>query len=125
MANLTYGVNRQVQFSNEEEFFFTLGFLAKSDGSTSLSWENNSESGAWGNEGRIHCYSNLIKFPAALANAFTTGTGCILKRVNCNEFVKLLNEEYFFVFGGVQDADAIRANVPDEYKEHFDNGLTS
>lgn len=48
-----FGRNGQVGFSCPEEYYELLGYLAKSDGSTSITWENNEDQGAWGSEGRI------------------------------------------------------------------------
>jgi len=43
-----FGRTRQVRFSGPEKYYELLGYLAKSDGSTSLTWENNEEQRAWG-----------------------------------------------------------------------------
>lgn len=48
-----FGRNGQVRFSSPNECYQLLGYLAKSDGSTAITWENNEDSGAWGSEGRI------------------------------------------------------------------------
>ena len=48
-----FGRNGQVSFSCPEDYYELLGYLAKSDGSTSITWENNEDQGAWGSEGRI------------------------------------------------------------------------
>lgn len=53
MYKQNFGHNSQIQFANEHEFYKFLGYLAKSDGSTSLVWEHNENQGAWGSEGRI------------------------------------------------------------------------
>lgn len=53
MYQQSFGRNGQVQFANEHEFYKFWGYLAKSDGSTSLVWEHNENQGAWGSEGRI------------------------------------------------------------------------
>lgn len=37
----TFGTQNQMQFADDYEFFKFLGYLAKSDGSTSLVWEHN------------------------------------------------------------------------------------
>ena len=56
MYKQSFGKNQQIQFANEHEYYKFLGFLAKSDGSTSLVLEHNEEQGAWGSENRIQIY---------------------------------------------------------------------
>lgn len=123
MITLTFGKNAQISFIDEHQFFEAIGFLSKNDGLTSLHWEKNEEQGAWGSEGRIHCYKNIDKFPEYFASAFTAGTGNIKHRINCNEYIECLTESYGFVFGIEQDVDSIVAKVPDEYIDDFERGL--
>ena len=51
-----FGTQNQISFNNESKYYQVLGYLAKSDGTTSIHWENNEMLGAWGSEGRIHFY---------------------------------------------------------------------
>ena len=60
MYKKSFGINGQIQFANEHEYYKLIGFLAKSDGSTSLVWEHNEEQGAWGSEGRIQIYRAIL-----------------------------------------------------------------
>jgi hypothetical protein len=106
-----------VQFNNEHEYYELLGFLAKSDGTTSLVWEHNEQQGAWGSEGRIQFFTSNHPFAAALPH--TAGVGNITSRVNCNEFVQNLNEDHNFVYGDTQDKEAIKETIPEEYLEDF------
>ena len=119
---LSYGDRKQLTFPSAQEKFKTIGFLAASK-YTSLHWEHNETSGAWGSEGRIHCYSELNKFPAALVERFSKGNGRILKRVNCNEFVKELFNTYQFKLGDSQDIQSIQAAIPSDYHKDFKLGL--
>lgn len=121
MYQPTFGTKSQVQFNNEHEYYELLGFLAKSDGTTSLVWEHNEEQGAWGSEGRIQFYTSVLPFLATLSH--TAGVGNVISRVNCNEFLQNLNENHNFIYGGKQDADNIRSSVPDEYLVDFERGL--
>ncbi len=66
MPPLNYGT---VNFESLNEFYESLGFLAKNNGTTSLHWEHNETSGAWGSEGRIHFYSNTANYPDYFRNA--------------------------------------------------------
>jgi len=53
MYKPTFGTKNQINFRSESEYYEFLGFLAKSDGTTMLVWEDNDLSGAWSKEGRI------------------------------------------------------------------------
>jgi hypothetical protein len=121
MYQSSFGTENQVQFDNEHEYYELLGFLAKSDGTTSLTWERNEEQGAWGSEGRIKFYTSILPFLATLSH--TAGVGNVVSRVNCNEFVQNLYEDHDFVNGGTQEVSAIRATIPEEYLADFERGL--
>lgn len=60
MYKSRFGRNGQVNFSCPEDYYELLGYLAKSDGTTSITWENNEDQGAWGSEGRICFYSRRL-----------------------------------------------------------------
>ena len=121
MYQSRFGTENQVQFNNEHEYYELLGFLAKSDGTTSLTWERNEEQGAWGSEGRIKFYTSILPFSATLSH--TAGVGNIVSRVNCNEFLQNLYEDHHFVNGREQDIAVIRATVPERYLVDFERGL--
>lgn len=121
---LTFGTKDQVTFDTEESYYYTLGFLAKSN-CTELRWEHNEDQGAWGSEGRIHCNGDTKSYPEPLKKAFTAGTGKILQRVNCNEYVENLANKHKFKMGNTQNVAAIRGTVPPEHMAAFDRGLSS
>ncbi|MBN8585682.1 MAG: hypothetical protein J0M37_11360 [Ignavibacteria bacterium] len=112
MNQLIFGTNQQIRFATENDFYETLGFLSKSDGTTSLVWEHNETSGAWGSEGRIQCYKNIQKFPVALSAAFTAGVGNILYRINCNEYIEHISQHHAMVYGDTQNLVRVRSTVP-------------
>ncbi len=118
-----FGKRNKMSFNTPEDYFETLGFLAKSDGSISLVWEHNENQGAWGSEGRIHCYKNISKFPAPLRQKFTAGTGTVLHRINCNEFVENIINNHNFTMGKNQNTANIRTTIPKQYIKDFDRGL--
>lgn len=121
MYQPTFGTVRQVQFKNEHDYYELLGFLAKSNGTTSLTWERNEEQGAWTSEGRILFYTSALPFSAILSH--TAGVGNIVSRVNCNEFLQNLYTDHGFVNGGNQDISKIRATIPGGYLPDFEKGL--
>jgi hypothetical protein len=123
MAQLIFGTRQQIQFESDNDFFEALGFLAKNDRTTSIHWERNEIQGAWGSEGRIHCYKNIENFPVYFSNAFSAGTNNIIHRINCNEYIKYIIEEHSFQIGHTQDLSAIRLTIPTQYATDFNRGL--
>ena len=122
MYKQRFGTNGQIQFDNENQYYQLLGYLAKSNGSTSLVWEHNEDQGAWGSEGRIQIYT--YNMPQIGHYALTAGNGGnVISRINCNEFVENLRTNHNFRYGKVQDVNSIRATIPDEYLSDFDSGL--
>ena len=117
-----YGTQGQIRFNNENEYYQALGYLAKSDGTTSLTWENNEQQGAWGSEGRIHFYTNTPPISGYFRH--TKGTGNIISRVNCNEFLSNLYKNHKFINGNTQNINTIRSTIPTEYINDFNMGLT-
>lgn len=119
-----FGKTNRMRFDSQNEYYETLGFLAKSDGSIGLVWEDNQDQGAWGSEGRILCFSNLIKFTPPLRRKFTRGRDKkVLHRINCNDFVKDLLTTHSFTMGSTQNATNIRTTIPQQYLPDFDRGL--
>lgn len=122
MYKQSFGTEQQMQFADEHEFYLLLGYLAKSDGSTSIVWEHNEDQGAWGSEGRIQIHTSDM--PDIWNLRYTAGTGGnTLQRVNCNEFVANICRDHGFVVGRCQDIANIRKLVPAEYQADFDRGL--
>ena len=118
-----FGKVNKMRFDSPEEYYETLGFLAKSDGSIALVWEHNEDQGAWGSEGRIHCFSNINSFTAPLTRKFTEGRDKIIHRINCNEFVEDLVTHHHFVMGSIQDTALIKTSIPSQYFVDFDRGF--
>lgn len=96
--------------------------MAKSDGSTSLTWEHNEQQGAWGSEGRVHFYTQNPPISATLKH--TAGTGNIVSRVNCNEFIENIVTNNQFIMGNSQNRNNIRNTVPQQCQADYDRGLT-
>lgn len=120
MYKQSFGSRGQIQFADEHEYYKFLGYLAKSDGTTSLVWEHNEEQGAWASEGRIQILSP-IPYPFQLQE--TAGVGNILSRVNCNEFIENIRSDHNFVVGKRQNIIEIGSTIPEEYMTDFNDGL--
>lgn len=123
MYKSCFGRNGQVRFSSPNEYYKLLGYLAKSDGSVAITWENNELSGAWGSEGRIHFYRREV--PRFGTLRLTAGNGSICYRVNCNPFVEHIVQFHGFVQGKYQNIERIRRTIPVTYLSDFELGLRS
>lgn len=122
MYKQSFGHNSQIQFANEHEFYKFLGYLAKSDGSTSLVWEHNEDQGAWGSEGRIQIHVNNI--PQLWQISLTAGNGGnVINRINCNEFVENICTQHGFIYGGRQNVAQIQSTIPQQFINDFIEGL--
>ena len=124
MYQANFGTNNppQIQFNNEKEYYQALGYLAKSDGTTSIHWENNENQGAWGSEGRIHFYVNNPSIPGYFKP--TAGRDNVISRTNCNEFIENIVINHSFVMGDIQNIQNIRNTIPSQYLTDFNYGLT-
>lgn len=122
MYKSSFGKVGQLQFANESEFYTLLGYLAKSDGTTSIVWEHNEAQGAWASEGRIQIHTSSMPHIGTLKLTRGNG-GDVLQRINCNEFVENICTNHGFVIGDKQDIVTIRNLVPVEYQADFDRGL--
>lgn len=119
-----FGKRNRMRFDSQEEYYETLGFLAKSDGSCDLYREENQNQGAWSYEVRMNCYKDLNKFTAPLKRKFTKGRGKnVLHRINCNEFIEDILDNHHFVNGFTQNIALIRQTIPVQYLADFDRGL--
>lgn len=120
-----FGKRNKMRFDSPEEYYVTLGFIAKADGSCDLYREENQNQGAWSYEVRMNCYKDLNKFTPPLKRKFTKGRGKkVLHRINCNEFIEDLLDNHNFVNGFTQNAALIRSTIPAQYLADFDRGLT-
>lgn len=123
MYRTSFGTNTppQIQFTSESQYYETLGYLAKSDGTSSIHWEHNENQGAWGSEGRIHFYVSNPSIPGFFK--FTAGRGKVVNRTNCNEFIENIVTNHNFIMGGIQNIATIRTTVPTQFINNFNNGL--
>jgi len=121
MYKQRFGSKGQIQFKDEHQYYEMLGYLAKSDGTSSIVWEKNEEQGAWGSEGRIKFY--IQKIPLSASLILTAGVGNVIHRVNCNEFVQNIATNHSFIMGKTQNPTIIRTTVPAQFQSDFDRGL--
>lgn len=121
MYRSSFGIQGQISFSNENEYYELLGYLAKSDGTTALTWEHNEDQGAWGSEGRIKFFTSNIPVSASLNH--TAGVSNIVSRVNCNDFIENIATNHNFIMGLNQNLNNIRNTIPLEFQQDFDRGL--
>ena len=120
MKKLQYGINNQVSFRDENEYYYALGYLANSE-NAEIRWENNEDQGAWGSEGRIHCLVPSSGFPQCFR--FTAGRGNVFARINCNEYVACLVKNHSFNYNSRgQNISKILETVPEKYRESFEKG---
>lgn len=134
LVKLIFGQRNSLSFSNESEFYYCLGFLVNQR-RTAIFWEHNEDNGAWGSEGRIICFNELNVFPRAFQEKFTLGTSISTRRINCNEYVSLLVEEYFFrqiITPGLTTVKIIApaystiiSSVPEQFRDSFNLGYTA
>lgn len=114
------GKNKQVNLL-ESEFYKFIGYVANHPNDIKIVWEYNEQQGAWGSEGRIQFYSNVIQdyFPTGLS--FSKGVNNIIFRLNCNELIQEMRNLGFDV-GCNQNVSMIRNNIPSQYLVDFDLG---
>ncbi len=122
MYRNSFGTLGHIECSTPNEYYELLDYLAKSDGTTALVWEHNEDQGAWGSEGRIHFYEEII--PLSCYLGVTKGNKSIAYRVNCNEFVGHIVTNHHFIEGKYQNTALIRSTIPTEYLPDFDRGLS-
>ena len=117
-----YWNNNQVRFVDDLEYHRFLGYLAKSDGSTKIVYEQNDLQGAWASENRIQFFVDP-PIPIASNVSLTAGVGNIKYRVNCNDFLQEIINFHGFVNGRTQNLSLIRQAIPSAYLQDFNKGL--
>ena len=121
MAQLIWGKAGQLRFENNEEYYYSLGLLCKSNW-FSIVYEHNSQTNSWADAFRIQ-YSgcSIEKLPTGFRNALRTQ-----QRINNNEYVENLYHNHNFCYDGNKyiygDYNNVRSTVPEEYIQNFDLG---
>lgn len=114
MARLIYTNRKSIIFNDLHEVYETIGMLT-AERYTKIKIEQNQESGAWGEEGRIQIYECLDKFLDPIAIRFSAGVGNILARVNSNAFVEDLILNHGFTVGAVPPGGTVADIIPPSF----------
>lgn len=121
MINLEWGKNKQLSFSNPNEYFYSLGLLCHNEW-FNIVYEQNKRTKSWTDAYRIEC-ANCPK--SKLSNAFINALRDN-SRINNNEYVKnLLDNHKFDCLDGKHiygDYIIVRTTVPRFYINDFNNG---
>lgn len=118
---LKFGEKNIVQFKDEADFYLCLGFLLNRSKGIRFDWEKYNNK--WGIEGRIWI-TDSSNAPLSLKNAFSIGTDTIDNRLNCNEYILYLYNNFGIVNGRNQNLNNILNRVPVQYLNDFNKGLT-
>lgn len=120
MAKLVWGKDGQLSFDNQEEYYYSLGLLCKSNW-FHIVFEPNRLTNSWGDAFRIQCGNCPVDLPEAFQNASRSQ-----QRINNNEYVENLHVNHNFEYDGTKyirgNYKEVRKTVPEEYLEDFDAG---
>ena len=120
MAKLTWGQLDQLQFADQNEYYYALGLLCNS-GWFNIVYEPNKLTNSWGDAYRIQCGKCPVALPGAFQDAIRTQS-----RINNNDYVENLYCNHNFHYDGGKyiygDYAAVRTTVPSQYLASFDAG---
>lgn len=116
-----------LNFSHEQHFYYALGFLVRAieTKACKLVWENNQNQGAWGYECRIQIFDRLADFKNLYTGRVSAGVGNILGRINCNQYLEYLTQHHGFSFQSVPDFHSVKATVPVNFQQDFNDGYSA
>ena len=117
---LVFGERNIVRFSSDENLIEAVGYLANNRRGIRFDFE--SYDNKWGIEGRIWI-RDASNAPIELRNAFSAGTNIVESRLNCNEFIYYLINNFGFTRGSNNTYHSIRRNIPTRYLNDFDRGF--
>lgn len=120
MARLVWGQDGQLEFSDQEEYYYSLGLLCHSDW-FNIVYEPNRLTNSWADAYRIQCSKCPVELPQAFQDALRS-----LDRINNNEYVENLYTNHNFIYDGTKyiygNYEEVRETVPDKYLKDFDAG---
>lgn len=119
MAQLTFGERNVFSFSSDKTFYEALGYLANCNRGIRFDFECYDKK--WGIEGRIWI-KNAKNAPNELRAAFSAGTQYIDYRLDCNEYIAYLVNNYGFKLGSNNTYNDVVTHVPSNYIIDFDRG---
>lgn len=123
MAQLVWGQDGQLEFANQEEYYYSLGLLCNSDW-FNIVYEPNRLTNSWGDAFRIQCTKCPVVLPQAFQKALRSQD-----RINNNAYVENLHTNHNFVYDGIKyisgDYASVRTTVPAEYLDDFDSGYNA
>jgi hypothetical protein len=136
MAILHWGRGIGLHFENDNEYFYTLGFLANQRHGVEIYTHDNQASGAWSGQGKLALQKNrkIRNLPRALDVAFGYSGD---NRLSVTEYVKELVKKHRFV--GHRDPtgnrytyyrfplslEEVLQTVPDVYKDEVTKGFNA
>ena len=118
---LTFGERNIVVFSDEADFYLCLGFLMNTKKGIRFDWEIYDNK--WGIEARIWI-KDSSNAPTSLRNAFSAGTKDVDYRLNCNEYVLYLSNNFGISVGSIQNLAYVESKVPKSNLADYYKGLS-
>lgn len=131
MAQLNWGRGIGLHFRNNEEYYETLGFLAKQNRLVDIYTHDNGRSGAWAGQGKLETHVSIHILPRPLKEAFEKSGD---SRLSVTDYVSNLQIHGFTIkqdFAGnkytyhlyPESIDAVIETIEaDEYVEDFFRG---
>lgn len=131
MAQLHWGKGIGLHFLNNEEYYETLGFLAKRNRLIDIYTHDNGRSGAWGGQGKLETHVGINYLPRPLKEAFAQSGDA---RLSVTDYVHNLRMHGFTIeqdFAGnkytyhlfpTSVEDVIESIESDEYVDDFFRG---
>ncbi len=131
MARLNWGDGIGLHFRNNEEYYETLGFLAKKNRFIDIYTHDNRRSGAWGGQGKLETHVDINILPRPLRIAFEKSGDA---RLSVTDYVQNLKyhgftieqdftgNSYTFHLFPVSLDEVIESIESEEYVEDFFRG---
>lgn len=131
MMQLDWGTGIGLHFSDEAEYYETLGYLSKNPALVVVYTHDNDRSGAWAGQGKLHTHVSKRLLPPALYRAFMLSGD---DRLSVTEYVRNLVENHGFtrfhdptgnLYTFYRYPDSVldvKDTVPSEYEEAFNRG---
>ena len=120
MAKLIWGKDEQLRFESQQEYYYSLGLLCRSEW-FNIVYEPNKRTNSWADAFRIQCGNCPVELPQAFKNALRSQ-----ERINNNEYVENLYLNHDFDYDGNKyiqgNYTTVKRTVPTEYFADFEDG---